>query len=333
MTADHLAALTRHLNGAGDTVTLTFEELDALVGGLPDAAWWQPWYWSNLGGADAPAQVWLGAGFRVAALEPQGFVTFVRLRDRFDRLEVVRTTHGTEAVTGTLRLVDGAVVADDGAAWLLTDAFYAALPDGSWTCRVRAGGGPAFLVACWFSLREPGIRGRLIDVHGHELTAEEGRLLVDSLAGTGTVPDVGDDDLPGTDPTWSGVSLRAPDRTNDPDAAPMRDVYLRVRAEMAARKAAGLPEPEPPPRPMAPTGDEWRQGREVIDTVRRGMRVFDDIRGYGTVLSVVPQRHKTEALVRFDGGAEDWCMVFGILIEQPSSDDQDRRGPQQESTS
>ena len=52
----------------------------------------------------------------------------------------------------------------------------------------------------------------------------------------------------------------------------------------------------------------------MIDTVRRGMRVFDDIRGYGTVLSVVPQRQATEALVRYDSGAEAWCSVGPLLV-------------------
>ena len=306
--------LTRRLAEAGDELTLTFDELDALSGGLPEGAWRRVEWWGNNRPDHVPARAWLDAGFRVSAVELQGFVTFVRIRDRLARLEVVRTDEGTETVTGTLRLVDGAVEADAGAAWLLDDAFYAALPDGCRPRRVRPTDGPAFLVACWFSLREPGVRGRLIDTHGHELTPEQGRALVDSLAGTGTEPD-GRTSLPDTGTSWSGVSLRAPDRAEpewDPDAAPMRDVLLRVLAAKKEREAAGLPEPPPPPRPVAPTGDEWRQGRDMVDVVKRGMRVFHDGYGQGTVLSVVPRHHKTEALVHFDSGVER--LVGGILL-------------------
>lgn len=314
MTLEPFDGLARRLAESGDEVTLTFQELDALVGGLPERAWQAPDFWSNSRPPDAAVPAWLDAGFRVAAVEPQGFVTFVRIRDRLARLEVVRMDEGTETVTGTLRIVHGAIEADGGAAWLLDDGFYAALPDGSWTCRVRPGDGPAFLVACWFSLRGPDVRGRLIDIHGQELTTGEGRMLVDSLAGAGTMPGI-DEEPPGTDPSWSGVSLRAPDSNYDPDAAPLRDAMLEMVAKKKEREAAGLPEPPRPARPVPPSGDEWRQGREMMDVVGRGVRVFHDWFGLGTVLSVVPQHHKTEALVRFDSGAESWCLVVSLLVE------------------
>lgn len=100
------------------------------------------------------------------------------------------------------------------------------------------------------------------------------------------------------------MSLRAPDRNYDPDAAPLRDLFLKVRREMAGRKAAGLPEPPPPPRPLAPSGPDWQEGQTVLAAAVRGTRVFDGTLGLGTILSVVPQHHKTEVLVRFDSGAE-----------------------------
>lgn len=305
-----------------DELTLSFEALDTLVGGLPPGAWRWPHWWGNNQPGDPQAKAWLDAGFRVSAVELQGFVTFARLHGRLDRLEVVRTVAGgAERLTGTLRLVDGVVVADRGARRLTGDRFYAALPDGSWPCRVRPADGPAFLVACWFSLREPGVRGRLMDVRGRELTAEEGRGLVDSLSGTGTVPSVSTK-LPGTDPSWSGTSLRAPDRNYDPDAAPFADAYQAIRAAAADRRAAGLPEPPPPPRPTPPTEGTWRKGSEVLrpdgegilEWAVRGARVFHDWLGTGTVLSVVPQHHKTEVLVRFDDGREGWWLVASLLV-------------------
>jgi hypothetical protein len=39
---------------------------------------------------------------------------------------------------------------------------------------------------------------------------------------------------------------------------------------------------------VAPTGDEWRPGRDMIDEVKRGTRVFQSWYGLGTVLSAVP---------------------------------------------
>jgi len=47
----------------------------------------------------------------------------------------------------------------------------------------------------------------------------------------------------------------------------------------------------------------------------RGARVFHSFHGLGTVLSVVPQRHKTEALVRFDNGSEAWTLAMLLLVD------------------
>jgi hypothetical protein len=310
------AGLARRLADAPEVeLTLTFDELDEMAGGLPQAAWLFPHWWSNNAQGDGQSRAWLDAGFRVAAIEPQGFVTFVRVRDRLARLEVARSDGDAETATGTLELRGDAVEPDEGARWLVANRFYAALPDGSWPRRVRPADGAAFLVACWFSLRGPGVRGRLIDTAGRELTPEEGRALVDAFCGTGIIPE-SDRGLPGTDRSWSGVSPRAPDRTWDPDAAPNHDAALRYLAEKRARKTAGIPEPHPPPRPARPTGDSWRPGREMLHVVARGSRVFHDWHGQGSVLSVVPQARKTEALVRFDTGTESWCPVFFLLVEE-----------------
>ncbi len=311
-----------------DELTLTFDELASIVPDLPGAASRYPEWWSNEASAQPQSRAWLDAGLRVAAVELQGYVTFVRVRDRLARLELLRIVGDRETVVGTLALQGGAIEPDAGARWLVDESFYAVLPDGSWPRRVRPADGAAFLVACWFSLRDPDRPARLVDVHGHVLAPDEARSLVDSLSGTGTEPQAGEQP-PGTDPSWSSVSLRAPDRSYDPDAAPMRDLYLKLRAEQAARKAAGLPEPPAPaprPRPTPPDGPGWHPGRELVDprsepsaAIVRGARVFDEFNGLGTILSVVPQRHKTEALVRFDSGSEGWRTVFGLLVHVPDA--------------
>ena len=57
-----LATLTGHLTSSGYTVTLSFEELDALVGGLPERAWWSIGPWSNDETPNPVARAWLDAG-------------------------------------------------------------------------------------------------------------------------------------------------------------------------------------------------------------------------------------------------------------------------------
>lgn len=304
-------ALARRLAGdAADELTLTFGELDEIVGDLPWPAKFNPFFWTNGRRADGAPDAWLDAGFRVAAVELQGFVTFVRVRGRLARLEVMRMDQsGVEHVTGTLCLEGGErVEADEGAAWLLGDAFYAALPDGSWPRRVRPGDGAAFLVACWFSLREPGTRGRLVDMQGRELTRDGAAALRDAFAGTGTIPGA-DEEHPGTDPSWSRLPIRVPDRNDDPDAP---------RFAGPALEAAAFGAPVARSWPAPPEGEAWRPGADVIDRVERGRRVFSRWFGLGTVLSVVPAGLCTEVLVRYDDGAEDWEIVSLLRVELPS---------------
>ena len=99
--------------------------------------------------------------------------------------------------------------------------------------------------------------------------------------------------------------MRPPTKTGSIDTS---------RGSVSGRRPGSprLPRPAPPARP---TGAGWRQGRDMLDAVTRGMRVFDDYLGQGTVLSVVPQERKTEVLVRFDTGRESWRPVFFLLVE------------------
>lgn len=73
--AANWSALTMYLRGKDDTVTLTWRELNDIVGGMPQssinhAAWW---------GGDRPhTRAWTSAGFIVAAKQPGVSVTFTR---------------------------------------------------------------------------------------------------------------------------------------------------------------------------------------------------------------------------------------------------------------
>ena len=60
---DHLAA------APAGPVTMSFERIDALVGGLPRSARaYRPW-WGNHGGAHVQAVAWLAAGRTVTAVD------------------------------------------------------------------------------------------------------------------------------------------------------------------------------------------------------------------------------------------------------------------------
>lgn len=69
-------ALTRYLNGSGDSVTLSWRELEDVVGGMPQSsidhqAWW---------GGDRPhTRAWRAAGYQVATRTPGVEVRFVRV--------------------------------------------------------------------------------------------------------------------------------------------------------------------------------------------------------------------------------------------------------------
>lgn len=63
--------LRRHLaNESGPSVTMTFVEIDELVGGLPDSARRYRAWWSNeRDGSHVQAHAWMETGLRVARLD------------------------------------------------------------------------------------------------------------------------------------------------------------------------------------------------------------------------------------------------------------------------
>lgn len=63
--------LFEHLSRAGDaTVTLTFDDIEALVGPLPPSATRHEAWWSNdAGGGHVQARAWLGAGREMVAVD------------------------------------------------------------------------------------------------------------------------------------------------------------------------------------------------------------------------------------------------------------------------
>jgi hypothetical protein len=73
---DYLAALTV------DQVTLSFPEIEALVGGALPATAWRQGFWSNGGRGLFRRPPWVQAGWRVARLDQHRetpMVTFVRI--------------------------------------------------------------------------------------------------------------------------------------------------------------------------------------------------------------------------------------------------------------
>ena len=72
--------LVEHLNRSGaDEVTISFDEVDDLVEGLPPSAYERAQWWANDSVGPAQSKTWLNAGWRVATHDlPQGWVTFVR---------------------------------------------------------------------------------------------------------------------------------------------------------------------------------------------------------------------------------------------------------------
>ena len=63
-----------------DTVTLSFEEIDELVGSLPQSAWdHQAWWANERSGSHVQARSWREAGFRTAYVDQKGgWVRFER---------------------------------------------------------------------------------------------------------------------------------------------------------------------------------------------------------------------------------------------------------------
>ena len=59
-------------------ITMTFAEIEALVGGLPRSAYdHQAWWANHLGPANVQARAWMGAGYRVESFNTTtGLVVF-----------------------------------------------------------------------------------------------------------------------------------------------------------------------------------------------------------------------------------------------------------------
>ena len=178
-------ALKQRLSAARETtVTLSLAEIGELVGGLPASARTHRAWWANERAlAHVQAEAWTRAGFTVTAVDGER-VVFTRVPPRPTRMELMGISGDTTAAFGALDLVDGVVVADDGARWLI-DEFTAVLPDGSTPRRVRPEHGLAFLVGCWASLRGSYTWGELVGAGGRRLTREDGLALVAEFAGVG----------------------------------------------------------------------------------------------------------------------------------------------------
>lgn len=175
----------RLASSGADSSTLPVDEIDALVGGLPAAAHRQASWWAN-DAAHAQAAAWLGAGFRVTAVDTGGAVRFVRTGGRVAALELLRRAGAGVAVVGRLDRRGGRVAADDGAAHLLADDYRAVLPRGATGGgRVRPDAGEAFLLACWFTLRGTEVWGRLIGWDGQPVPREEGVAMIAAYRAAG----------------------------------------------------------------------------------------------------------------------------------------------------
>lgn len=74
-------ALARHLDEvSADTVTMSFDEVAALVGGLPPSARdHQAWWANEESGSHVQARAWMGSGWRVDSVDQKvGRVGFRR---------------------------------------------------------------------------------------------------------------------------------------------------------------------------------------------------------------------------------------------------------------
>lgn len=94
-------ALGEALGAAGDSVRYTWEDLDALVGGLPPSAIRHPAWWS---GDRAHVNAWRQVGFTVGELVPGREVTFVRT----SKAPTVSGDEGTDR-PGPLRADDAGI--------------------------------------------------------------------------------------------------------------------------------------------------------------------------------------------------------------------------------
>ncbi|WP_121258976.1 DUF6884 domain-containing protein [Nocardioides ferulae] len=107
------SALAGYLRGSADTVTLTWPELEDIVGGMPASALDHPAWWSG----DRPhTRAWKSAGFTVTSKRPGVSVTFRRIRtdesrtdppvaDPTDPIEGATKKVATGDLTGRLLLI------------------------------------------------------------------------------------------------------------------------------------------------------------------------------------------------------------------------------------
>jgi hypothetical protein len=74
--------LRNHLSLSGQPrLTMTFDQIAALVGPLPRSAWEHPAWWENHVGTHVQAAAWIDAGYRVGSIDQsRGIVTFVKSR-------------------------------------------------------------------------------------------------------------------------------------------------------------------------------------------------------------------------------------------------------------
>ncbi len=74
--------LRNHLTLSGSSrLTMSFDEIAALVGTLPRSAWDHSAWWANHASTHTHAEAWLIAGYRVQSVDQtQGIVTFVKAR-------------------------------------------------------------------------------------------------------------------------------------------------------------------------------------------------------------------------------------------------------------
>ncbi len=103
----------------------------------------------------------------------------------------------------------------------------------------------------------------------------------------------------------------------DPDDDWLRERYLQMREEQAARQAAGLPEPPSRPRPVPPDGPGWQPGRSIpLASIAPGMRVFHAFIGEGEVLAVPLGPGAGEIRVKWARFPEPaWTIPQVLLVE------------------
>lgn len=91
-----------------EQVSLTFEEIDDIVGGLPSSARrHRPWWANTLVGARPHAYAWLGAGRRVSEVRLGRAVVFSPTDDSIQLTTAGRRTRSTEPSPRAIPVLDG----------------------------------------------------------------------------------------------------------------------------------------------------------------------------------------------------------------------------------